>query len=85
MLSRSQAGFRRGMETMDQVYSLNYLVNRAIGGKMTAIFINLRAAFDSVDREILVKTMQKRRVIESLVERVEMLEKTRSRMRMGGE
>ncbi|KMQ86464.1 axoneme-associated protein [Lasius niger] len=54
VLSGSQAGFRRDMRTMDQVYALNYLVN-TLGrkeGKMTVMFVNLWAAFNTVNREI---------------------------------
>lgn len=63
ILSETQAGFRRGMGTIDQVYALNYLVSRQLGrqgGKMSAAFINFRAAFDSVDRGILLKTLRQR-------------------------
>lgn len=52
---RSQVGFRKGMGTVDQVYTLNYLANRQLGkkeGKMVAVIEDLRAAFNSVDREI---------------------------------
>lgn len=28
VLSKSQTGFRKGMGTVDQVYALNYLINR---------------------------------------------------------
>lgn len=50
---------------------------------MVAIFVNLRAAFDSVDREELVKGMRKLRVRKGLVERVEeILRETRSKVRV---
>jgi len=38
---------------MDNIFVLNYLINRQIekkGGKLIAVFVDLRAAFDSVDR-----------------------------------
>lgn len=52
ILPENQAGFRRGMSTMDQIYALNYIINRQLGrDKGTiALFIDLKAAFDSVDR-----------------------------------
>lgn len=49
----NQTGFRRGIGTMDNVYVLNYLIGRKLegkGGGIVALFVNLRAAFDSVDR-----------------------------------
>lgn len=33
VLAESQAGFRKGMGTIDQIYALNYLINRQIGKK----------------------------------------------------
>ena len=45
---------------MDNVYEyMNYLVNRQLSrdsGKLIALFIDLKTAFDSVDREMLVKS-----------------------------
>lgn len=50
-----------------------------------AVFMNLRA-FDSVDKEELIKGMRNRGIRESLVERVEeMLRETRSRIKVGSE
>lgn len=54
---------KKGMGTMDNVYILNYLVNRQMGkkgGKLMALFIDLKAAFDFVDKRILVEIMKKR-------------------------
>lgn len=45
------------MGTIDQIYALNYLINRQLvkdKGKMTVLFIDLKAAFDSVDKERLI-------------------------------
>lgn len=53
---------------------LNYLVNRQIerkGGKLVAMFVDLKAAFDSVNTEELMRTMRGRGVREELVVRVE--------------
>lgn len=50
---------------------------------MAALFIDLKAAFNSVDRKILVKTMRERRIRERLIVRIEeMLRETRSRLRI---
>jgi len=63
MLSPSQTGFRKGMGTMDNIFVLNYLINRQIGkkeGKLIAVFVDMRTAFDSLDRGILLSTMRER-------------------------
>ena len=52
------------MGTIDNVYVLNYLINRQInkkGGKMVAFFIDLKAAFDSVERGKLIEAMRERK------------------------
>ncbi|XP_033216926.1 uncharacterized protein LOC117172803 [Belonocnema kinseyi] len=48
--------FIKGMGTVANVYVLNYLVNRNLGrkkGKLVALFVDLKAAFESVNRRIL--------------------------------
>ena len=89
VVPENQTGFRRGMGTMDNVYVLNYLINRRTekpGGKMVALFIDLKAAFDSVDREVLWRAMEERGVSEDLRRRIEEIyTETRSRVRVGGE
>lgn len=55
MIPHNQTGFRQGMGRMDNIYTINYLINRQIGRKgrkMVAMF--LKAAFDSVDRDSFV-------------------------------
>ncbi|XP_077255652.1 uncharacterized protein LOC143893811 [Temnothorax americanus] len=56
LIPDNQAGFRKGMGTMDQIFALNYLVNRQLGkkkGKMTVLLVDLKAAFDSVNKKVL--------------------------------
>lgn len=85
----NQTGFRKGLGTVDNIYVLNYIINRQTerkGGKLIALFVDLKAAFDLVDRGVLLQAMRGRGVREGLVERVgEVLRKTRSRVRVGGE
>jgi len=53
---------------------------------LTMMFINLKAAFDSVDRRVLIEALEERGVRKDLVERVkEMLRETKSRVRIGEE
>lgn len=50
------------------------------------MFVDIRAAFDSVNRKVLIEAMRKRGVRGGLVERVkEIIRKTRSRVRVGKE
>lgn len=83
IIPQNQTGFRKGMGTIDNVYVLNYLVNRQIAkrkGKMVVMFIDLKAAFDSVDRGKLVNAMKEKGIRIKLIERIEeMMRETRCR------
>lgn len=88
IVPQNQTGFRKGLCVMDNIYVLNYLVNRQLGirkGDLAALFVDLKAAFDSVDRKVLIETMTERGIREGLIERVEeIMRETRSRVRLGG-
>lgn len=68
-------------------FKLNYLVGRQISkpkGKLVSFFVDLKAEFDSVDREVLVEILRERGVREGLVERIEeVLRETKSRVKVG--
>lgn len=54
MLSKNQIRFRKGKGTMDNIFVLKYLINRQLkkkGGKLIALFVDLKAAFDTVSRK----------------------------------
>lgn len=89
MIPHNQTGFRKGMGTVDNIYTLNYLMNRKINrkkGKMLIMFIDLKAAFDSVNREVLWESMRGRGVREELIATVkEIYRETRNRVKIGGE
>lgn len=74
---------------MDNVYVLNYVINRQLykkGGRLVALFVDLKAAFDSVDREILMRMMKGRGITDGITKRVvKLLRETRSRVRVGRE
>lgn len=58
------------------------------GKKAVALFVDMKAAFDSADRRILYKTMKERGIREGLIERIkEVFRKTKSedRVKIGGE
>lgn len=70
MIPPNQTDFRKGVGTIDNIYVLNYLVNRQLEkkkGKMMALFIDVKAAFDSVDRGVLCKAMRERGIREGLM------------------
>lgn len=50
------------MGTMDNIYVLNYLINRQLGRRrrMVTLFVDLKTAFDTIDRKILCETMRER-------------------------
>jgi len=85
-MPHNQVGFRKGMRTMDNIYIINYVVNKNIerGQKsVSALFVNLKVAFDSVDRRVLVEDMKKRGIRRGLVEKVkEILRQTKSKVRV---
>ena len=69
----NQVGFRRGRGVMEQIYTLNYIVGTQIreGKKrMVAFFVDLKAAFDMVERENLEEAMRERGVNGWLRERI---------------
>lgn len=64
----------------------NYLINKQLGKgkKLVVIFVDLKAAFDTVDRRVSCETMKERGIRERLIGRVkEVLRETRSRVRQG--
>lgn len=56
-IPHNQARFKKGIGTINNVYVLNYLVNRQLEKekKATAMFMDLRTTFDAVDRSVLVE------------------------------
>jgi len=81
-----QAGFRKKRGVIDNIYTLNYLVGREIerGRRVVAALVDLKAAFDTVDRRILGKRMEEEGVSKRLRERIEEIYKeTGCRVRVG--
>lgn len=75
--------------TIDNIYVLNYLINRQLGKKdrVLTLFMDLKGAFNSEHKRILTETMRgKEEIKEEITERVvELRRETRSRVRMEGE
>ena len=61
ILPEGQASFRKGRSTLDNVYVLNHIIQRAKGKrkKLYSMFVDLKAAFDRVDRKLLWEIMEK--------------------------
>jgi hypothetical protein len=87
-LPDGQAGFRKGRGTMDNVYILNHIIGNEIkkrGSKIYAFFVDLKAAFDNVERDLLWEYLRKKGINEHLVTRIEEIyEETISRVRVDG-
>lgn len=61
ILPGNQTGFRKRLGTIDNIYVISYLVNKQLmkrGGSLVALFVDLKAAFDSVNRQVLVEGKQ---------------------------
>lgn len=87
MIPESQVGFRKRRGVTDTIYCLNYLVGREIGKdrKVVAALIDLRAAFDSVDRRIMRRRLEECEVSKNLRERImETYEETKCVVKVNG-
>ncbi|KAL6419261.1 hypothetical protein ACFW04_013991 [Cataglyphis niger] len=88
LVPQNQTGFKKKLGTMNNIFVLNYLVNKQLGKKkkkLVAFFTDLKATFDSVDRGKLMEAMRERGVREGLVRSEDILRVTRNRARRGGE
>lgn len=70
MLPESQAGFRKGRSTIDNIYILNNCVHHQLNKKehIFATSIDFRAAFDNVNREKLFKIMATKGISAYLID-----------------
>lgn len=87
LVPESQAGFRKERGIIDNIYCVNYLVGRELrrgGGGIVMALVNLKAAFDSVDRKVLGKRLEEGGVSRKLRMRIlEIYEETKSVVRVG--
>lgn len=63
LLPESQAEFRRERETIENVFILNHIIQRERikeDNKVYALFVDLKAAFDTVNREKMEAAISKR-------------------------
>jgi len=74
-LPESQMGFRKGRSTLDNIYILNHIVQREKmkmkeEKKVYALFIDLKAAFDNVDRGKLWRILEEKQISGYLIEKM---------------
>ena len=86
MLPDTQSGFRKERGTIDNIYILKHAIDKEIsqqGGKVYALFIDLKAAFDSLDRKNLWKYMEERGVDCILIQKIrEIFQETKCQVKV---
>jgi len=80
LIPESQAGFRKGRSTLDNIFILNHVLQRELrqgGGneKVYLFFVDLKAAFDRIDRNKLMEVLRRGGVKEELVRGIERIYK----------
>jgi len=75
-LPETQAGFRKGKSTMDNIFVLSHLVQRegrteGNERRLYALFADLSAAFDNIDRDTLWRILRDMKLEEGLIRRME--------------
>jgi hypothetical protein len=82
-----QAGFRKGRGTIDNVYILDHLAKSELKkkeGRMCALFVDFRAAFDKVDIEKMFGCLREKEISEWLVGKgEEIYARTKSKVKVG--
>lgn len=71
MIPEVQTRFRKRRGVVDYLYILNYVVERQVekGKKVMAAFVDLMAAFDSMNRGLIGRCLEDRGVSKRLRER----------------
>ena len=89
ILPDTQASFRKGRGTINNIYILQHVTEKAIEkkkGKLYTFFIDQRAAFDRIVREKLWETMENAGIGIDLVNRTrEIYTETRNKIKVGEE
>lgn len=70
LLPENRADFRKGRRTLDNIFVLNHVIQREKKKKNKHVytaFIDLKAVFDNIDREELLKIMEEKRVNKELL------------------
>ena len=83
-----QSGFTRSRSTIDAILSLRLLsqLHREVNRPLHVAYIDIKSAFDSVDRTALWKALRSNGVLLFLLQLIEDLHQgTKSRIRVGGQ
>jgi hypothetical protein len=86
-LHEAQCGFRKGRGCVDQIFNLKECISlaRQKGKSLYMCFVDLRKAYDSVNRDLLWKAMREYGVSEKIIKIVNSLyENTRAKVRVKG-
>ena len=69
ILPDTQNGFRKLRSTTDNIYILNHIINSKLhnGKKIYAFFVDFKSAFDTIDRSLLFKKLEKLNVPEYII------------------
>lgn len=73
ILPDTQAGFRKGRSTIDNIYILNQAIEKELKkdkGKIYVLFADLKAAFDGVNRHKMIEILRNKGVNKTLVNRI---------------
>lgn len=76
LLPESQGGFRKGRGTIENIFVLDHLIQREKReqvGELFAAFIDVKAAFDNVDRHKLWKVLEEKGISIGLINRIRRL------------
>lgn len=81
-LQESQGGFRKGRGAIDNIFILNHIVQRKKCKGEKVYVVDLKAAFDNVDRSKLWRILRDKEIEEQLIRKIRSLyEETRVMIR----
>lgn len=87
ILRESQAGFRRGRGTRDHISTPQTLINKVMArkkGRAYVAFFDFKAAFDSVDRELMIEKPKRVGIEGRMLKMIETIyQRTNARVRVG--
>ena len=76
IIDESQAGFRKGYSTTDHIFTLYAMTQKYLskkGGKLYVAFVDLKRAFDSVQHNQLLISLQKNGISKQFISAIEAL------------